>query len=447
MHTASATGRLTLHTSSWSPISTALGPGASSRFRIKVLPQPVFGTDQAYDVSASVAMPGDVNAANNSATDHTVSLAQPVPQPGGGPVTFSFNATEGMPYSGPIGLCPAGVSAVGATDIFWGDGTSSASAGPGGGLQIIGMHTYAVSGVFQIQMTCTVLTPNGIGGFTPIPVLAGTQAIVSHAPQSPIQPLPQNPVVEGTASTVTVASFLDSNSSAAAGDFEATVAYSDTDEVSCAVVPSSLGIPGAFDVRCFRFWPDAGLYQPYLVRVKDVRGLGGWPVAFGKQFVPTVEVTEASLSGSGIDNQLVANAPTTFAGQVAQFSDANVAALLSDLTATINWGDGTPASAGQVAILGGGFTVSGSHTYAADGAYKVTTTITDSNVSNLILTSTLTITAPLVPPCTLDCTPPKSVATPELDSVLLFGSGLTGLGAYALRRLRARPRRQETPQY
>ena len=31
-------------------------------------------------------------------------------------------------------------------------------------------------------------------------------------------------------------------------------------------------------------------------------------------------------------------------------------------------------------------------------------------------------------------------ATPELDSVVLFGAGLTGLGGYALMRLRARRR-------
>jgi hypothetical protein len=38
---------------------------------------------------------------------------------------------------------------------------------------------------------------------------------------------------------------------------------------------------------------------------------------------------------------------------------------------------------------------------------------------------------------------PAPGATPELDSLLLFGSGLSGLGGYALMRLRARRRRQD----
>jgi hypothetical protein len=50
-----------------------------------------------------------------------------------------------------------------------------------------------------------------------------------------------------------------------------------------------------------------------------------------------------------------------------------------------------------------------------------------------------------VPPpvngCPPDCSGlPPSGATPELDSLLLFGSGLSGLGGYAIMRLRARRR-------
>jgi hypothetical protein len=36
--------------------------------------------------------------------------------------------------------------------------------------------------------------------------------------------------------------------------------------------------------------------------------------------------------------------------------------------------------------------------------------------------------------------PPSPTATPELDSLLLFGIGLTGLGGYAVTRVRARRR-------
>jgi hypothetical protein len=36
--------------------------------------------------------------------------------------------------------------------------------------------------------------------------------------------------------------------------------------------------------------------------------------------------------------------------------------------------------------------------------------------------------------------PPSPASTPELDSILLFGVGLSGLGGYALTRYRARHR-------
>ena len=44
-------------------------------------------------------------------------------------------------------------------------------------------------------------------------------------------------------------------------------------------------------------------------------------------------------------------------------------APLSDFTATIDWGDGTPLTAGTISqpVPGGAFIVSGSHTYADSG--------------------------------------------------------------------------------
>jgi hypothetical protein len=62
---------------------------------------------------------------------------------------------------------------------------------------------------------------------------------------------------------------------------------------------------------------------------------------------------------------------------VATFTSGDPAAKPSDFTVMIDWGDGH-TSAGTVAANGrGGFTVSGSNTYAARGRYTVTVEITD----------------------------------------------------------------------
>jgi hypothetical protein len=67
----------------------------------------------------------------------------------------------------------------------------------------------------------------------------------------------------------------------------------------------------------------------------------------------------------------------SFSGAVATVTDANTAATAGEYTATIDWGDGSPASTGTVTGSGGSFTVAGNHTYAEEGGYTVTTTLSD----------------------------------------------------------------------
>jgi len=106
----------------------------------------------------------------------------------------------------------------------------------------------------------------------------------------------------------------------------------------------------------------------------------------------TYSVSVTNLAGtigqaSGIatvaDPVPVVTAPTIapavglpFTGVVATFTDANPALTNASFAATINWGDNSPTSAGTIAALpGGGFSVTGTHTYNTVGNFIDTITV------------------------------------------------------------------------
>jgi fibronectin type III domain protein len=81
--------------------------------------------------------------------------------------------------------------------------------------------------------------------------------------------------------------------------------------------------------------------------------------------------------------------------KVATFTHTNPAGVASDYTATITWGDGTASTTGTVsAAAGGGFEVTGSHTYAAAGTYTTSVTINDIGGAKATATSSANVVGP-----------------------------------------------------
>ena len=111
----------------------------------------------------------------------------------------------------------------------------------------------------------------------------------------------------------------------------------------------------------------------------------------------TATVADAPLSAEGRDIGATVGQPTT--AVVSHFTDANTDDPPSDFTAQISWGDGSPASAGTVsAASGGGFDVTGTHTYGGSpGQAAVNVTINSVGGSSATSSSTARIVSePLV---------------------------------------------------
>ena len=139
------------------------------------------------------------------------------------------------------------------------------------------------------------------------------------------------------------------------------------------------------------------------------------------EFLESRELLSLSASGGFV----FGTEGASLTQEVATFSDSDLSVTLADLSATIDWGDGSGSSGGQVsAISSGNYAVTGTHAYAefspAEG-YIVSVTIHDTkNALATLAEGTASIQdAPLYPGN------PVSPGTPQSFS----GTGTAGVGS------------------
>src|SRR4051812_16549037 len=82
-------------------------------------------------------------------------------------------------------------------------------------------------------------------------------------------------------------------------------------------------------------------------------------------------VNDADLTGAG--RSVSGTAGQGLHAVVAHFTDANAGASAGDFSAQITWGDGSAGAGVVSAAAGGGFDVTGDHTYGGAGSYTVAT--------------------------------------------------------------------------
>jgi uncharacterized protein (TIGR03118 family) len=189
---------------------------------------------------------------------------------------------------------------------------------------------------------------------------------------------------EGAPFSGAVAAFADSDGT---GTYTATINWGDGN--TTVGVVTSTGIGGLL-VSGTHTYAEEAASLPVTVVITDT---GDAATATANSLAI---VADAPLSGTPAP--FSATVGVAFTGTVATFTDADPAGTASDYTATINWGDGSPASAGVISGTGP-FTVTGTHTYLIGGSQSVTVTINDVGGATTIVTSTATVggAGPTVP--------------------------------------------------
>lgn len=126
---------------------------------------------------------------------------------------------------------------------------------------------------------------------------------------------------------------------------------------------------------------------------------------------------------------------------VATFTDVDADQIPGTHTAVIDWGDGTPATAGVLTRSGSSFLVTGSHVYDNPGSFVLRVSVTDPSGGTDSKTAAATVNA--IPPqfvlngtlntggagVTKDQSPVVNGTAPPGDVVTLYGNADQWLGA------------------
>jgi hypothetical protein len=188
--------------------------------------------------------------------------------------------------------------------------------------------------------------------------------------EAPITAIPKTiSATEGTSFSGTVATFTDPDPAATAGEYAATIDWGD---ISSSTGTISGPVGGPFTVTGIHTYEEEGTY-PVTVTITDVDFAANTATVHS-----TATVADAPLASSCATP---ASSPTSFAGSVASFTDADPHGTVSDYTATIDWGDISVSPGTVSGPVGGPFTVSGSHTYATTGPFTITVSIADAGGS------------------------------------------------------------------
>jgi len=191
--------------------------------------------------------------------------------------------------------------------------------------------------------------------------------------------------VEGTSFSGVVGTFTDTDPSARIANFSTSIVWGDGATSSGTVQATTNG----FQVIGDHTYADEGS-NTISATINDIDGSSGTATSMA-QVADNDAITATGYNLSGLEGQQVN-------GIVATFTDVtNPTNLPGDLTANINWGDGS-TTAGIVSLQGNLYVVRGMHAYVEIGSYSISVAIQDdgSGVASASTTSSVSISdAPL----------------------------------------------------
>ncbi len=366
-----------------------------------------------------IALPGfgTVDAVNYQ----TINISTP-PVITPGPAA-TINTVEGFNYvnaivgtfTAPITLpgAPAGFPASDFTaSIDWGDpspdstaGTITQDASNPSIYDITGTHIFAQQGTYTVDSTIafaggsitTVVngTPVTVT-FAPGAATAGTPA-TANVTQGPLA-VTVFPIVgtEGASiASAPIATFIDAGGANPFTDYSADLSVVNSSGL-VTIIPGAtiaqIGDSAQYTVTAPAFTlPEEGVYH-ILVTITDNSAMTPITVTGAS----TATIADAPLT-AGPAALLASNTGILQSNVVVgTFTDGNTGATTTDFTGTINWGDGSPASAATfVATAPGVFEVEGTHAFAnpsPTAGYTITTVVNDVGGSTVTVLATATVT-------------------------------------------------------
>jgi len=305
---------------------------------------------------------------------------------------------------------PAALAAGYTATIDWGDGSprstgTIAATGPGA-FAVRGGHTYTryAAGPLTVNVTIEDAFGNTVTALSTVTTVA--DAALTNGTGTPVVGAAGQQLVN-----VPLGTFVDANPFATAADHTATVTWGDATPPSAGFVQlvGRVGGGALFAVYGSHTYINSSGAAPYAVNV-TVADAGGANAAFAT----TATITQTPFSVSVLPQNGAAGTPLVTTAPLAVFTDENGSGVVTDYTATINWGDG---SAPQTFAAGQGITFNAAanrfsftspvaHTYARPGVYPLTVSVTGPNTRLGVGTNSA-----VVVPAALAAAPAAPIAT------------------------------------